>query len=144
MASHSASAVRAAAVNPGMVAALGVNTTLVFSAVFAIGALLAGLAGALSAPIRSVVPGAGVSILIESFIVTVIGGMGSIGGALVAAILVGMTESLGRALLPGLLARIMPTAEANTLGASLASMSIYLLMAAVLLWRPAGLFGVRA
>ena len=70
--------------------------------------------------------------------------IGSIGGALVAAILVGMTESLGRALLPGLLARIMPTAEANTLGASLASMSIYLLMAAVLLWRPAGLFGVRA
>ena len=119
--------VRAAAVNPGMVAALGVNTTLVFSAVFAIGALLAGLAGALSAPIRSVVPGAGVSILIESFIVTVIGGMGSIGGALAASLLLGLTRSFGSIGFP-----------LFTEGA------MFLIMALVLLVKPSGLAGKRA
>ena len=119
--------VRAAAVNPGMVAALGVNTTLVFAAVFALGALLAGLAGALSAPIRSVVPGAGVSILIESFIVTVIGGMGSIGGALAASLLLGMTRSFGSIGFP-----------LFTEGA------MFLIMALVLLVKPSGLAGKRA
>ena len=118
--------VRAAAVNPGMVAALGVNTTLVFAAVFALGALLAGLAGALSAPIRSVVPGAGVSILIESFIVTVIGGMGSIGGALAASLLLGMTRSFGSIGFP-----------LFTEGA------MFLIMALVLLVKPSGLAGKR-
>lgn len=119
--------VRAAAVNPGMVAALGVNTTLVFAAVFALGALLAGLAGALSAPIRSVVPGAGVSILIESFIVTVIGGMGSIGGALAASLLLGLTRSFGSIGFP-----------LFTEGA------MFLIMALVLLVKPSGLAGKRA
>lgn len=119
--------VRAAAVNPGMVAALGVNTTLVFAAVFAIGALLAGLAGALSAPIRSVVPGAGVSILIESFIVTVIGGMGSIGGALAASLLLGLTRSFGSIGFP-----------LFTEGA------MFLIMALVLLVKPSGLAGKGA
>ncbi len=118
--------VRAAAVNPGMVAALGVNTTLVFAAVFALGALLAGLAGALSAPIRSVVPGAGVSILIESFIVTVIGGMGSIGGALAASLLLGLTRSFGSIGFP-----------LFTEGA------MFLIMALVLLVKPSGLAGTR-
>ncbi|WP_424138788.1 branched-chain amino acid ABC transporter permease [Roseomonas chloroacetimidivorans] len=116
--------VRAAAVNPTMVASLGVNTSLVFAAVFAIGAGLAGLAGALSAPIRSVVPGAGVSILIESFIVTVIGGMGSIGGALAAALLIGLTRSFGSIGFPLFTEGLM-----------------FLMMAAILLVKPSGLAG---
>jgi branched-chain amino acid transport system permease protein len=116
--------VRAAAVNPTMVASLGVNTSMVFATVFAIGAALAGLAGALSAPIRSVVPGAGVSILIESFIVTVIGGMGSIGGALVAALLIGLTRSFGSIGFPLFTEGLM-----------------FLMMAVVLLVKPSGLAG---
>jgi branched-chain amino acid transport system permease protein len=118
--------VRATAVNPGMVAALGINTTLVFAAVFTLGALLAGLAGALSAPVRSVVPGAGISILIESFIVTVIGGMGSIGGALVASLLLGFTRSFGSIGFP-----------LFTDGA------MFLMMALVLLVKPSGLAGKK-
>ena len=136
--------IRAGEADREMIGALGVDIARLYTVVFALGAALAGLAGALVGAVQSVQVGMGEPVLILAFVVVVIGGIGSIGGALVAAILVGMTESLGRALLPGLLARIMPTAEANTLGASLASMSIYLLMAAVLLWRPAGLFGVRA
>ncbi len=136
--------IRAGEADREMISALGVDIARLYTVVFALGAALAGLAGALVGAVQSVQVGMGEPVLILAFVVVVIGGIGSIGGALVAAILVGMTESLGRALLPGLLARIMPTAEANTLGASLASMSIYLLMAAVLLWRPAGLFGVRA
>src|SRR5216684_7002004 len=87
--------VRAAAINPQMVSALGVNTTLLFAIVFAIGGGLAGLAGALAAPVRSLTPGMGFSVLIESFIVTVIGGMGSILGALIGALLIGMIRSYG-------------------------------------------------
>jgi branched-chain amino acid transport system permease protein len=116
--------VRAAAVNPTMVASLGVNTNMVFAAVFAIGAALAGMAGALSAPIRSVVPGAGVSILIESFIVTVIGGMGSIGGALAAALLIGLTRSFGSIGFPLFTEGLM-----------------FLMMAVILLVKPSGLAG---
>ncbi len=118
--------VRAAAVNPGMVGALGINTTAVFAAVFGLGALLAGLAGALSAPIRSVVPGAGVSILIESFIVTVIGGMGSIWGALIASLLIGFTRSFGSIGFPLFTEGMM-----------------FLMMALVLLLKPSGLAGKR-
>jgi len=118
--------VRAAAVNPGMVGALGINTTVVYAAVFGIGALLAGLAGALSAPIRSVVPGAGVSILIESFIVTVIGGMGSIWGALAASLLLGFTRSFGSIGFPLFTEGLM-----------------FLIMALVLLVKPSGLAGKR-
>ena len=87
--------VRAAAVNPQMVGALGINTTLVYAGVFGAGSLLAGMAGALAAPIRTLTPGMGLSILIESFIVTVIGGMGSIVGAFIAAMLIGFTRSFG-------------------------------------------------
>ena len=87
--------VRALAVNPQMVGALGINTTLLYAGVFGIGSLLAGVAGALAAPTRTLTPGMGVSILIESFIVTVIGGMGSIGGALIAALLIGFTRAFG-------------------------------------------------
>ncbi|WP_027283192.1 branched-chain amino acid ABC transporter permease [Rubritepida flocculans] len=118
--------VRAAAVNPAMVAALGVNTTALYAVVFAIGAMLAGAAGALSAPIRSVVPGAGVSILIESFIVTVIGGMGSIGGALAASLIIGLTRSFGSIGFPLFVEGMM-----------------FVIMALVLLLKPSGLAGRR-
>jgi branched-chain amino acid transport system permease protein len=119
--------VRAVAVNPAMVGALGINTAFVYAAVFAIGALLAGAAGALSAPTRSVAPGAGVSILIESFIVTVIGGMGSIGGALVAALLIGLTRSFGSIGFPLFVEGLM-----------------FVIMALVLLIKPSGLARKRA
>jgi branched-chain amino acid transport system permease protein len=118
--------VRAAAINPGMVGALGINTTLVYASVFAIGAGLAGAAGALSAPIRSVVAGAGVSILIESFIVTVIGGMGSIGGALAASLILGFTRSFGSIGFPLFVEGAM-----------------FIIMALVLILRPSGLGGRR-
>ncbi|MDB5413935.1 MAG: inner-rane translocator [Rubritepida sp.] len=118
--------VRAAAINPGMVGALGINTTVIYAAVFAIGAGLAGAAGALSAPIRSVVPGAGVSILIESFIVTVIGGMGSIGGALAASLILGFTRSFGSIGFPLFVEGAM-----------------FAIMALVLILRPSGLGGKR-
>jgi branched-chain amino acid transport system permease protein len=87
--------VQAAALNSPMVSALGVNTKLIFLLVFGLGGALAGLAGALAAPMRSLTPGLGLSILLESFVVTVIGGMGSIGGALVASILVGLFRAWG-------------------------------------------------
>lgn len=118
--------VRAAAINPGMVGALGINTTVVYAAVFALGAGLAGAAGALSAPIRSVVPGAGVSILIESFIVTVIGGMGSIGGALAASLILGFTRSFGSIGFPLFVEGAM-----------------FVIMALVLILKPSGLGGKR-
>ena len=86
--------IRAAAHNPGMVSALGINTGLIYGGVFALGGMLAGLAGALAAPVRSLTPGMGFSVLIESFIVTVIGGMGSILGALIGALLIGLIRSL--------------------------------------------------
>ena len=87
--------IRAAAHNPGMVSALGINTGLIYGGVFALGGMLAGLAGALAAPVRSLTPGMGFSVLIESFIVTVIGGMGSILGALIGALLIGLIRSFG-------------------------------------------------
>lgn len=87
--------VRAAAHNPTMTSALGLNTSLIYAGVFACGGLLAGIAGALAAPVRSMSPGMGFSILIESFIVTVIGGMGSVSGALVGALLIGLVRSFG-------------------------------------------------
>ena len=87
--------IRAAAQNPTMTSALGINTSLIYAAVFAFGGVLAGLAGGLAAPVRSMSPGMGFSILIESFIVTVIGGMGSVSGALVGALLIGLIRSFG-------------------------------------------------
>lgn len=119
--------VRALAINPSMVGALGVNTRLVYISVFALGALLAGAAGALAAPVRSLSSGMGFSILIESFIVTVIGGMGSIAGALVASLLIGLVRSFGGVGFPLFTEGL-----------------IFLLMVAVLLLRPQGLFGRQA
>ena len=118
--------VRAAAHNPAMVGVLGINTTLLFAVVFAVGGALAGLAGALAAPVRSLSPGMGFSILIESFIVTVIGGMGSIGGALVAALVIGLLRGFGTIGFPGFTDGL-----------------IYAVMIAILVFRPQGLFGRR-
>ena len=132
--------IRAGASNREMVSALGVNISLLYTLVFGLGALLAGLAGAMAGPILAVEAGMGESILILTFVVIVIGGIGSIRGALVAALLVGMVDTLGRVLLPDVLRLFLPTATADGAGASLASMSVYILMAAVLIWRPQGLF----
>ncbi|MCB1873641.1 MAG: branched-chain amino acid ABC transporter permease [Gammaproteobacteria bacterium] len=132
--------IRAGASNREMIAALGVNIELLNTLVFGLGALLAGLAGAMAGPILAVESGMGESILILTFVVIVIGGIGSIRGALIAALLVGMVETLGGFLLPALLRLFLPAATADGAGASLASMSVYILMAAVLVWRPHGLF----
>jgi branched-chain amino acid transport system permease protein len=133
--------IRAGASNRTMVAALGVNIRLLYTVVFGFGAALAGLAGLLAGPIYSVQPGMGELILIQVFVVIVIGGIGSIRGALAGALIVGMVDTFGRAFLkPALAALISPTA-AEAAGPALASMLIYLLMAAVLAFRPRGLFG---
>jgi branched-chain amino acid transport system permease protein len=132
--------IRAGASNREMIAALGINIKFLNTLVFSLGALLAGLAGAMAGPILAVESGMGESILILTFVVIVIGGVGSIRGALVAALLVGMVETLGGYLLPLLFRLFLPLASADGAGASLASMSVYILMAAVLVWRPRGLF----
>ena len=136
--------IRASASNRDMAEAIGINTPMLYTAVFALGAGLAGLAGLMAAPILAVESGMGESILIETFVVIVIGGLGSIRGAFLAALLVGLVDTLGRAFLPTLLRAFLPAAEADGAGASLASMGIYILMAAVLLWRPRGLFPAPA
>jgi branched-chain amino acid transport system permease protein len=136
--------IRAGASNREMAEAVGIDTTMLYSLVFALGAGLAGLAGLMAAPILAVESGMGESILIETFVVIVIGGLGSIRGAFVAALLVGLVDTLGRAFLPTLLRLALPAATADGAGASLASMGIYILMAAVLLWRPRGLFPAPA
>ena len=136
--------IRASASNRDMAEAIGINTPLLYGLVFALGALLAALAGVMAAPILAVESGMGESILIETFVVIVIGGLGSIRGAFLGALLVGLVDTLGRAFLPTLLRVVLPAAQADGAGASLASMGIYILMAAVLLWRPRGLFPAPA
>jgi branched-chain amino acid transport system permease protein len=131
--------IRAGASNREMAGALGVNIKLLYTLVFGLGTLLAGLAGVMAGPILAVEAGMGESILILTFVVIVIGGMGSIRGALVGALLVGMVDTLGRAFLPTLLRLFLSAAYADGVAASLASMSVYILMAAVLVWRPRGL-----
>jgi branched-chain amino acid transport system permease protein len=133
--------IRAGATNRAMVGALGVNVARLYTLVFALGAGLAALAGVMAGPILSVQVGMGEQILILTFVVVVIGGLGSIKGALVGALLVGLVDTLGRVFLPVLLRIALPPANADAAGASLASMAIYILMAAVLAWRPDGLFG---
>jgi branched-chain amino acid transport system permease protein len=116
--------VRALSINPQMVGALGVNTKLLYAGVFGVGSVLAGIAGALAAPMRTLTPGMGVSILIESFIVTVIGGMGSIAGALIAALLIGFTRAFGAIGFPLFVDGMM-----------------FAMMALVLILKPSGLLG---
>jgi branched-chain amino acid transport system permease protein len=135
--------VRAGASNREMATAMGVNVRLLFTVVFGIGAALCAVAGAMLGPILAVQVGMGESILILAFVVIVIGGIGSIRGALVGALLVGMVDTVGRALLPPLLRSILPPAVASGVGPALASIAIYVLMAAVLFWRPQGLFPAR-
>src|ERR1700744_1678884 len=132
--------IRAGASNREMVGALGVNIKLLYTLVFGLGAALAGFAGLMQAPILTVQIGMGENILILAFVVIVIGGIGSIRGAFVAAILVGLIDTLGRAFLPDLLRRILSSAAASTAAPALSSMLIYLLMAIVLVARPEGLF----
>jgi len=132
--------IRAGATNRTMVAALGVNIRLLYTVVFGFGAALAGLAGLMAGPIYAVQPGMGEQILIQVFVVIVVGGIGSIRGALVGAIVVGMVDTLGRAFLKPMLAVLLWPTAAEKAGPALASMLIYLLMAAVLAFRPQGLF----
>lgn len=136
--------VRAGASNREMTEALGVNVRLLFTAVFAFGAALCALAGALLGPLLAVQVGMGESILILAFVVIVIGGIGSIRGALVGSLLVGMVDTLGRAVLPSALRAFLSAEAASSLGPALASVLIYVLMAAILFWRPEGLFPARA
>jgi branched-chain amino acid transport system permease protein len=132
--------IRAGASNREMVGALGINIKLLYTLVFGLGAALAGFAGIMQAPILTVQIGMGENILILAFVVIIIGGIGSIRGAFVAAILVGLIDTIGRAFLTDLLRRVLSTNAADTLGPALSSMSIYMLMAAVLVFRPEGLF----
>lgn len=119
--------VRAAAHNPSMTSGLGLNTSLIYAGVFAFGGMLAGLAGGLAAPVRSMSPGMGFSILIESFIVTVIGGMGSVSGALVGALLIGLIRSFGSIGFPLFVEGTM-----------------FFAMAVILIVKPSGLLGKAA
>ncbi len=132
--------IRAGASNRDMTAALGVNIRLLYTLVFGLGTLLAGLAGVMAGPILAVESGMGESILILTFVVIVIGGIGSIRGAVAGALLVGMVDTLGRAFLPTLFRLLFDRATADAAAASLASMAIYILMAVILVWKPKGLF----
>jgi branched-chain amino acid transport system permease protein len=116
--------IRAGAANSEMVQVLGINTKILFTTVFCIGVTLTALAGILAAPVESVYPGIGEQVLIISFVVVVIGGIGSIKGAFVGALLIGLARVYGQVFLP-----------------ELSSVTVYALMAAILLWRPAGLYG---
>ena len=132
--------IRAGASNRAMVAALGVNIRLLYTLVFGFGAALAALGGLMAGPIYTVLPGMGDDILIQVLVVIVIGGIGSIRGALVGAVVVGMVDTLGRAFLKPMLSGVIGPSAANDAGPALASMLIYILMAAVLYFRPQGLF----
>ena len=135
--------VRAGATNAAMVSALGVDIRRLFMIVFGFGAMLAGFAGIMIAPILSVEPGMGDTILILAFVVVVIGGIGSIRGAFLAALIIGLVDTLGRSFAVDLLRLVMGPSPARTVGPAVASMAIYLLMAVVLYVRPTGLFPAK-
>jgi branched-chain amino acid transport system permease protein len=132
--------IRAGSVNPSMVGALGVNIQFLNAMLFALGAALAALAGAMAGPILSVQSGMGEPVLITTLVVIVIGGIGSVHGALYASLIVGVADTLGRSYLPMLLRQIADRDVANAAGPALASMLIYMLMAVILVVRPQGLF----
>ena len=132
--------IRAGAQNPQMVAALGVNIRRLNAMLFGVGAMLAGLAGAMAGPILSVQSGMGEPVLITTLVVIVIGGIGSVSGAFYASLIVGLVDTLGRAFLPMALRQVAERSIADAAGPALASMAVYLLMALVLAWRPQGLF----
>jgi branched-chain amino acid transport system permease protein len=132
--------IRAGASNREMVGALGVNIKLLYTLVFGLGAALAGFAGLMQAPILTVQIGMGENILIAAFVVVTIGGIGSIRGAFVAALLVGLADTVGRAFVPDVLHVFLSESASSSLGRALSSMMIYLVMALVLIARPEGLF----
>jgi branched-chain amino acid transport system permease protein len=136
--------IRAGASNREMTGALGVNINLLYTLVFGLGAALAGLAGLMQAPILTVQIGMGENILILAFVVIIIGGIGSIRGAFIAAVLVGLIDTIGRAFLPDLLRLVLSSRGASTVAPAMSSMMIYLLMAIVLVLRPEGLFPVSS
>ncbi len=132
--------IRAGASNRTMVGALGVNIQLLFAAVFALGAALAGLAGMLITPITGASIGMGNEIIIVAFVVIIVGGIGSMKGAFIAAILVGLIDTLGRSYLDDLFKLGMETEAAETSAPAVSAMLIYILMAVILAFRPQGLF----
>lgn len=132
--------VRAGASNREMAMAMGTNVKRLFTALFALGAALCGVAGGLLGPLLAVQVGMGESILILAFVVIVIGGIGSVRGALLGALLVGVVDTAGRTLIPLAFEQLMPREMADNAGPAVASILIYLLMAAVLFWKPRGLF----
>lgn len=134
---------RAGASNRPMAAALGIDIAALFTVVFGVGAMLAGLAGMLMLPLLGAHSGMGEHIIILTFVVIVVGGIGSIRGAFIAALLIGMVDTLGRAFLDMLLALVLPFAAAAAAGPALASMLIYVVMVVVLFLRPQGLFPPR-
>ena len=132
--------VRAGASNREMALAMGTNVRRLFTALFALGAALCAVAGGMLGPLLAVQVGMGESILILAFVVIVIGGIGSIRGALLGALLVGVVDTAGRTLIPLLFGHLMGPAAASNAGPAVASILIYVLMAAVLFWKPQGLF----
>jgi branched-chain amino acid transport system permease protein len=132
--------IRAGSSDREMVRALGVDIGLIYTAVFGLGALLAGLAGVMAGPVFSVQVGMGEQVLILTFVVIIIGGVGSVRGAFIGALLVGLVDTLTRAFLPGVLKTMLSTSEADAIGGGISAMAVYVLMAAILLWRPRGLF----
>ena len=135
--------IRAGATHPEMVSALGVDIKRLFMIVFGFGAMLAGFAGAIAAPMFSLEPNMGDDLLITVFVVIIIGGIGSIRGAFIAAVLVGLLDTLGRAVATDLLKLVFDASAANQIGPALSSMLIYILMAAILFFKPKGLFPAR-
>jgi branched-chain amino acid transport system permease protein len=132
--------IRAGASNRVMIGALGVNIQLLYTVVFGLGAVLAALSGLMSSSITSVEPGMGDKILILAFVVIVIGGVGSVRGAFIGALMIGIVDTCGRVFLAPLLQFLLPASGAQTAGPAVASIMIYLTMAAVLFFRPRGLF----
>lgn len=136
--------VRAGANNLEMVTSMGINTRLLFRLVFGAGLVLAALAGIMLGPLVAVQSGMGDDVLILAFVVVVIGGIGSVLGAAVGALIVGVVDTLGRGLLPQLFTLFLSPDAAASVGPALGSMLIYLVMIAVLFWRPSGLFPARS
>jgi branched-chain amino acid transport system permease protein len=132
--------IRAGASNREMVGALGINIKLLYTLVFGLGAALAGFAGLMQAPILTVQIGMGENILIAAFVVVTIGGIGSIRGAFVASLIVGLADTIGRTFVPDLLHAFLSESASSSLGRALSSMMIYVVMALVLIVRPEGLF----
>lgn len=135
--------IRAGSTHREMVSALGINIAQINTLLFALGSMLAGIAGVMAGPILSIQPGMGEPMLILTLVVIVIGGVGSVRGAFLAAIIVGVIDTAGRTLLPALLRVVLDRTAADGAGPALASILVYLVMALVLVLRPAGLFPVR-